>query len=85
MQVSNLSLFSKHFHLLISILKFSMYNLLSFRKCRVKRRNARRNKNINILNTEFKRTAKINNLEVAQVSVGSLLFSFITLALSYHF
>lgn len=38
-----------------------------FRKCRVKRRNARRNKNINMLNTEFKRTAKINNLEVAQV------------------
>lgn len=39
----------------------------SFRKCRVKRRNARRNKNINVLNTEFKRTAKISNLEVAQV------------------
>lgn len=67
------------------ILKFSTCNLFPFRKCRVKRRNARRNKNINILNTEFKRTAKINNLEVAQVSVGSLLFSFFSLALSYHF
>lgn len=46
-----------------------VYELFPFRKCRVKRRNARRNKNINILNTEFKRTAKINNLEVAQVSM----------------
>lgn len=35
----------------------------------MKRRNARRNKNIHVLNTEFKRTAKISNLEVAQVCV----------------
>lgn len=46
---------------------FYTYMIALFRKCRIKRRNARRNKNINILNTEFKRTAKINNLEVAQV------------------
>lgn len=50
-------------------LKRCVHNLFPFRRCRVKRRNARRNKNINILNTEFKRTAKINNLEVAQVNV----------------
>ncbi|KAE9538544.1 hypothetical protein AGLY_005643 [Aphis glycines] len=44
--------------------------LIICRKCRVKRRNARRNKNIHVLNTEFKRTAKISNLEVAQRPVS---------------
>ncbi|XP_050442855.1 fat-like cadherin-related tumor suppressor homolog isoform X2 [Adelges cooleyi] len=40
--------------------------LIICRKCRVKRRNARRNKNITMLNTEFKRSSKISNLEVSQ-------------------
>lgn len=55
------------------------------RKCRVKRRIARRNKNINILNTEFKRTAKISNLEVAQVCLYILKYYLILYWSKYFF
>lgn len=52
----------------------------------MKRRNAHHNKNINILNAEFKRTAKINNLEVSsQVSVYHCILSLCFYVLIYIF